>query len=54
MLKVEDEGLSISLASFQLKGDARYWWKYAKNTVGNTWVPFTEAFLAKYFPSFAR
>ncbi|XP_028103744.1 uncharacterized protein LOC114302865 [Camellia sinensis] len=54
MLRVEDEGLRVSLATFQLTGDANYWWKYVKGTVGATWVVFTKAFLAKYFPSSAR
>ncbi|KAF5934439.1 hypothetical protein HYC85_030610 [Camellia sinensis] len=54
MLRVEDEELRVSLATFQLKSDASYWWKYAKNNVGSTWVAFTEAFLAKYFPPSAR
>ena len=54
MLRVEDEELRVSLATFQLKGDASYWWKYAKNTVGSTWVAFTGAFWAKYFPPSAR
>ncbi|XP_028110227.1 uncharacterized protein LOC114308767 [Camellia sinensis] len=50
MLRVEDEGLRVSLVTFQLKGDAKYWWKYVKGTVGATWVTFTEAMSAKYFP----
>ncbi|KAF5932586.1 hypothetical protein HYC85_028757 [Camellia sinensis] len=54
MLRVEDEELRVSLATFQLKSDASYWWKNAKNNVGSTWVAFTEAFLAKYFPPSAR
>ncbi|KAF5932492.1 hypothetical protein HYC85_028663 [Camellia sinensis] len=54
MLRVEDEELRVSLATFQLKSDASYWWKYAKNNVGSTWVTFTEAFLAKYFLPSAR
>ncbi|XP_028114607.1 uncharacterized protein LOC114312571 [Camellia sinensis] len=54
ILRVEDEGLRVSLATFQLKGAANYWWKYVKGTVGTTWVAFTEAFLAKYFSHSAR
>lgn len=54
MLRVEDEELRVSLATFQLKGDASYWWKYTKNTVGSTRVAFTEAFWAKYFPHSTR
>ncbi|XP_028084147.1 uncharacterized protein LOC114285297 [Camellia sinensis] len=54
MLRVEDEGLRVSLATFLLKGDANYWWKYVKGIVGATWVAFTDAFLAKYFPHSAR
>lgn len=50
MLRVKDEGLRISLATFQLKGDANYWLKYVKGTIDATWIAFTEAFLAKYFP----
>ncbi|XP_028058972.1 uncharacterized protein LOC114262775 [Camellia sinensis] len=54
MFRVEDEGLRISLATFQLKGDANYWWKYAKNTIDAMWVAFTKVFLAKYFPHSTR
>ena len=54
MLRVEEEELRVSLATFQLKSDASYWWKYAKNNVGSTWVAFTEDFLAKYFPPSAQ
>ncbi|XP_028078604.1 uncharacterized protein LOC114280435 [Camellia sinensis] len=54
MLIVEDEGLRVALATFQLKGTANYWWKYVKGTVGTTWVAFIEAFLTKYFPPSAR
>ncbi|XP_028099402.1 uncharacterized protein LOC114298953 [Camellia sinensis] len=49
MLRVKHEGLRVSLATFQLRGDASYWWKYTKNIGGNTWIAFTEAFWAKYF-----
>ncbi|XP_028102191.1 uncharacterized protein LOC114301429 [Camellia sinensis] len=54
MLRVEDEGLRVSLATFQLKESANYWWKYVKGTVGATRVAFTEAFLAKNFPLSAQ
>ncbi|XP_028085440.1 uncharacterized protein LOC114286473 [Camellia sinensis] len=54
MLRVEDEGLRVSLATFLLQGNANYWQKYTKGTIGATWVAFTEAFLAKYFPLSTR
>ncbi|XP_028104763.1 uncharacterized protein LOC114303815 [Camellia sinensis] len=54
ILRVTDEGLRVSLASFLLKREVGYWWKYVSSTVGTTWVAITEAFWAKYFPPSTR
>ena len=49
----------VGLATFQLKGDAEYWWRSARqimtaNQVVITWDAFKRAFLEKYFPETAR
>ena len=49
----------VGLATFQLKGDAEYWWRSARqlmtaNQVVITWDTFKRAFLEKYFPETAR
>ena len=49
----------VGLATFQLKGDAEYWWRSARqimtaNQVVVTWDSFKRAFLEKYFPETAR
>lgn len=33
MLGIEDNGLRMTLASFQLKGDTGQWWKYARGRI---------------------
>ncbi|KAF5932845.1 hypothetical protein HYC85_029016 [Camellia sinensis] len=44
MLSIEDGGLTVTLASFQLKGGAGQWWKYAWGRSGGTWEAFVDAF----------
>ena len=44
MLGIEDGALKVTLASFQLKGDAGQWWKYEKGSVGGAWEAFVNAF----------
>lgn len=51
MLSVEDRGLRMTPASFQLKGDADQWWKYARGRIGGTWDAFVNAFQDKYLPA---
>ena len=51
MLSIEDRGLRVTLASFQLKGDAGQWWKYVRGRIGRTWEAFVEDFQDKYLPA---
>ena len=54
MLGIEDEGLKVTLASFQLKGDAGQWWKFIKARVGGTWEAFVNAFQERYLSPAVR
>ena len=36
MLGIEDGGLKVTSASFQLKGDAGQWWKFVRGRIGGT------------------
>ena len=47
----------IRLATFQLKGEAQVWWRWARTSrdlEAMTWAEFQELFMAKYFPETAR
>src|ERR1044072_195526 len=49
----------VGLVTFQLKGDAEYWWRSTRqlmtaNQVVITWDAFKRAFLEKYFPEIGR
>lgn len=54
MLDIEDGGLRVTLASFQLKGDAGQWWKYAPRFIGGTWEAFVDTFQDKFLPPTIR
>ncbi|CAL5394237.1 unnamed protein product [Camellia sinensis] len=54
MLAIEDGALKVTLASFQLKGDAGQWWKYEKTRVGGTWEAFVNAFQERFLSAAAR
>ncbi|THG17544.1 hypothetical protein TEA_011456 [Camellia sinensis var. sinensis] len=54
MLGIEDGALKVTLASFQLKGDAGQWWKYEKARVGGTWEAFVNAFQERFLSAAAR
>ena len=54
MLGIEDRALKVTLASFQLKGDADQWWKYEKGSVGGAWEAFVNAFQVKFLSLAAR
>ena len=54
MLGIEDEGLKVTLASFQLKGDAGQWWKFTKGRIGGTWEAFVNAFQEKFLSPAVR
>ncbi|XP_028089526.1 uncharacterized protein LOC114289892 [Camellia sinensis] len=46
--------LWVVLASYQLKGDADQWWKYAKGQIEHTWEEFSHAFQEKYLSPTTR
>ena len=48
MLGIEDGGLRVTLASFQLKGDVDQWWKFVRGRVGGIWETFVGAFQEKF------
>mgnify|MGYP003703400379 CR=1 FL=1 len=54
MLGIEDEGLKVTLASFQLKGDAGQWWKFTKGRIGGTREAFVNAFQEKFLSPAVR
>ena len=54
MLGIEDDQLRVTLASFQLKGDAGQWWKYEKGRVGGAWEAFVNTFQEKFLSLAAR
>ncbi|XP_058726228.1 uncharacterized protein LOC131597554 [Vicia villosa] len=53
------EGEKVTLATYQLLGDAEYWWRNTKLMMEGAyeeinWETFKRKFLAKYFPETAR
>ena len=54
MLGIEDKGLKVTLASFQLKGDAGQWWKFTKGRIGGTWEAFVNAFQERFLSPAVR
>ncbi|XP_028092859.1 uncharacterized protein LOC114293036 [Camellia sinensis] len=54
MLGIEDDGLRVTMTSFQLKGDTGKWWKYVRERIRVTWEAFVNAFQDKLLPSTAR
>ncbi|KAF5932813.1 hypothetical protein HYC85_028984 [Camellia sinensis] len=54
MLGIEDDGQRVTLAFFQLKGDAGQWWKYARGRIGVTWEAFVNSFQDKFLPLTVR
>ena len=47
----------IKLATFQVEGEARIWWKWARTSrdlEAMTWAEFQELFMGKYFPKIAK
>ena len=47
MYGIEDEALKVTLASFQLKGEAGQRWKCTSGRIGATWEAFVDAFQEK-------
>ena len=56
-MEITFDTTKIRLAAFQLEGEARVWWKWAKTSRDlevMTWAEFQELFMGKYFPETAR
>ena len=56
-MKITSDTTRIRLAAFQLEGEARVWWRWARTSRDlevMTWVEFQELFMGKYFPETAR
>ena len=56
-MPVEDDIVRVHLATLQLKGLAKLWWKSLKNARGGMdmgWNAFEELFLRQYFPLIER
>ena len=54
MLCIKDGALRVTLASFQLKGDAGQWWKFVRGRTGGTWEAFVDAFQEKFLSPTVR
>ncbi|XP_028082364.1 uncharacterized protein LOC114283685 [Camellia sinensis] len=54
ILDIRESELWVALASYQLKGDAGQWWKYAKGRIEHAWEAFSHAFQEKYLPPTIR
>ena len=56
-MEITSDMTRIRLAAFQLKGEARVWWRWARTSRDlevMTWAEFQELFMGKYFPETAR
>ena len=56
-MNITSDATRIRLATFQLKGEAQVWWKWARTSRDlevTTWAKFQELFMGKYFPETAR
>ena len=56
-VEITSDTTRIRLAAFQLEGEARVWWRWAKTSRDlevMTWAEFQELFMGKYFPEIAR
>ena len=56
-LEITSDTTRTRLAAFQLEGEARVWWRYARTSRDlevMTWAEFQELFMGKYFPKTAR
>ncbi|KAI8538369.1 hypothetical protein RHMOL_Rhmol09G0097400 [Rhododendron molle] len=53
-LDITRDGDRVALATYQLKGEARYWWELMEtthNVATMTFAAFERIFLDKYFPT---
>ena len=56
-MEITSDTTRIRLATFQLEGEARVWWRWARTSRDlefMTWAEFQELFMGKYFPETAR
>ena len=56
-MEITSDTTRIRLATFQLEGEARVWWRWVRNSRElevMTWAEFQELFMGKYFPKTAR
>ena len=56
-MEITSDTTRIRLASFQLEGEARLWWRWVRTSrdlEAMTWAEFQELFMGKYFPETAR
>ena len=56
-MEITSDTTRIRLAAFQLKGEARVWWRWVRTSRDievMTWAEFQELFMVKYFPETAR
>ena len=56
-MEINSDTTRIRLAAFQLEGEARVWWRWARTSRDlefMTWAEFHEFFMGKYFPETAR
>ena len=56
-MEITSDTARIKLAAFQLEGEARVWWRWARTSRDlevMTWAEFQELFIGKYFPETAR
>ena len=49
-----EEDLRVRFATFQLRDEARHWWRTVKDGVGMSWTDLKETFLEHYIPETAR
>ena len=55
-MEITSDTTRIRLAAFQLEGEARVWWRWARTSRDlevMTWAGFQELFMGKYFPETA-
>ena len=56
-MEITSDTTRIKLAAFQLKGEARVWWRWVRTSRDlevMTWAGFQELFMSKYFQETAR
>ena len=56
-IEITSDTTRIRLVAFQLEGEAKVWWRWAKTSRDlevMTWAEFQELFMGKYFPETAR